>query len=64
MRYHFICILLKDDVLLPKKIYTSQNPVDTLIKVVIVEKLKALFSFCGVFKTVDRSWVASNSLWS
>ena len=37
MRYHFIRILLKDDVLSLVKIHTSQNPADMLTKVVMTK---------------------------
>ena len=40
LRYHFICIFLKDGVLSLMKIHMSQNPADMLTKVVTTEKLK------------------------
>ena len=44
VRYHFIHKMLKDVVFL--FLHTSHNPADMLTKVVAVEKLKKLFSFC------------------
>ena len=41
VRYHFICKLMKDGVFSLLKIRTSQNLVDVLINVVMVEKLKS-----------------------
>ena len=45
VRYHFIHILLKGDVLSLEKIHTSQNPADMLTKVARW-KAENLFSFC------------------
>ena len=43
LRYHFIISLLEDEVLTQAKIQGSKNPVDKLIKVVAIDKLK----FCS-----------------
>ena len=47
VRCHFICILLKDDVLSLAKIHASRNPIDILNKVVMTEKLKTCLAFVG-----------------
>ena len=48
VQYHFIRILLKDGVLSLKKIHTTQNSLDMLTKVVMVEKLKSCSAFVGL----------------
>jgi len=48
VRYHFIRILLKDDVLSLVKIHTSRNPTDMLTKVVTTEKLKTCSASVGL----------------
>jgi len=50
VRYHFISILLKDNVLSLVKIHTSQNPTDILTKVVMTEKLKTCSSSVGLLR--------------
>ena len=40
IKYHFIRSHLEEDIFTFEKIHTSQNPIDILTKVVIVEKLK------------------------
>ena len=39
-KYHFICYLVEDKLVILKKIYGSKNPVDMLTKGVTIEKLK------------------------
>ena len=48
VRYHFIHILLKDNVLSLVKIHMSRNSVDMLTKVVTMEKLKTCSAFVGL----------------
>ena len=50
VRYHFINILLKDNVLSLVKIHTSQNPADILTKVVMTEMLKTCSSSVGLLR--------------
>ncbi|KAH9321845.1 hypothetical protein KI387_016484 [Taxus chinensis] len=48
LRYHFIRTTLEEEKLKLEKIHTSQNPTDTMTKVVIREKLKLCSSFVGL----------------
>lgn len=48
LRYHFIRSHLEEGVLSLKKIHGSQNPVDMLTKVVIIEKLKVCSASVGL----------------
>ena len=47
-KYHFICYLVKDKLVILKKICGSQNPADMLTKGVIIEKLKLCATSVGL----------------
>ena len=48
MRYHFICCLVKDKLVILKKICGSKNPVNMLTKGVTIEKLKLCTASIGL----------------
>ena len=48
MRYHFICYLVEDELVILKKICRSKNPVDMLTKGVTIEKLKLCATSIGL----------------
>ena len=47
-KYHFICYLVKDKLVILKKICGSQNPTDMLTKGVTIEKLKLCATSVGL----------------
>ena len=47
MRYHFICYLVKDKLVILEKIYGSKNPIDMLTKGITIKKLKLSGRFVG-----------------
>ena len=47
-KYHFICYLVKDKLLILEKICGSKNPADVLTKGVTIEKLKLCTASAGL----------------
>ena len=48
MRYHFIYYLVKDKLVILKKIYGSKNPANIVTKGVTIEKLKLCAASVGL----------------
>ena len=47
-KYHFVCYLVEDKLVILEKIYGSKNPTDMLTKGVTIEKLKLCAASVGL----------------